>query len=220
MTETTALVLFGDVIGSTKDRVAATAWLRDVVARLDDIYGERKLAPFGFTQGDELQGLLAPDADPMAAVLHAALGQGARPIRWVCVKGLVDPGEGPATQRTGQAFLAARDAIGEARTLREQLVIRTGDARADALLADMAPALVELLNGLTSRQREVARLALIDGLRQSAVADRLKVRRATISVAFARAKVHPIERLARAIGQVYAGTVTTLAAESDDGRGS
>jgi DNA-binding CsgD family transcriptional regulator len=204
VTDNSGLVLFGDVIGSTRDRIAASAWLRDLVAHLDDVYGDRRLAPFGFTQGDELQGLLAADADPMIAVLHSALGIGARPIRWVCIKGQVDPGDGPATQRTGGAFLSARDAIGEARSLREGLVIRTGDAQADELLAGMTPALVDLLAGLTKRQREVARLALLEGLRQSEVADRLEVRRATISVAFARAKVLSIGRLAGAITTVYA----------------
>lgn len=207
MADTMALVLFGDVVNSSKNRVQATTWLRDIVARLDEAYGPRKRAPFGFTQGDEVQGLLAQDADPVVAVLSSVLSPGARPIRWVCIRGPVDPGEGPATQRTGQAFLAARDALGQARSLREHLVIRTGDAEADELLAGMAPALVNLLEGLTDRQREVARLAVLEGLLQSEVADRLKVRRATISVLFARAKVHPIERLAGAIGLVYARAV-------------
>ena len=67
MEELPALVLFGVVIGSRKDRVGSTAWLRDLVPELDDAYGDQRLAPFDFTQGDELQGLLVAEADSPAA---------------------------------------------------------------------------------------------------------------------------------------------------------
>jgi DNA-binding CsgD family transcriptional regulator len=203
MEELPALVLFGDVIGSRKDRAGSTAWLRDLVPELDDAYGDQGLAPFDFTKGGELQGLLVAEADPLVAVLHAALSQAARPMRWVCVRGGVDRGEGPATQRTGQAFLAARQTIEAARSGHERLVARTGRSDVDELLADMTPALVDLLEGLTARQRAVARLALIEGLRQSEVAERLGVRRATISVSFGRAKVLTVARLIVAIRRVY-----------------
>jgi hypothetical protein len=203
MEELPALVLLGDVIGSRKDRAGSTAWLRELVAELDDAYGDRRLAPFDFTQGDELQGLLVAEADPLVAVLHAALGRAARPIRWACVWGAVDAGEGPATQRTGQAFLTAREAMEAARSGHERLVVRTGRSGVDELLAEMTPALADMLEGLTTRQRAVARLALIDGLRQSEVADRLDVRRATISVSFGRAKVQPVQRLVAAFRRVY-----------------
>jgi DNA-binding CsgD family transcriptional regulator len=206
------IVLFGDVVGSSRIRAESAAWLRDLVAELDDAYGDRRLAPFGFTQGDELQGLLVADADPLVAVLRAALGPAARDIRWACVRGVVDEGQGPATQRTGPAFAAARAALEEVHTGHERLLIRTGRADVDELLAGMTPALMDLLEGLTPRQRAVARLALIDGLRQSEVADRLGVRRATISVSFGRSKVQAIGRLATAIRRVYS-TASTAAAE-------
>ena len=201
---------------SSRDRVETTAWLRDLVAALDGAYGELRLAPFDFTQGDELQGLLAADADPLVAVLRAALSSGARPIRWVCVWGAVDAGEGPATQRTGPAFLAARETIAEARSARERLVILTGNPGADALLAGMAPALMDLLESLTPHQRLVAGLALLDGMRQAEVADRLGIRRATTSVAFGRARVNSIGRLAAAIrGTCEAATAAAADSAAD-----
>ena len=146
-----------------------------------------------------MQGLLSPDADPLVAVLRAALGPSSRPIRWACVWGGVDQGEGPATQRTGQAFLAAREEIVAARSARERLVIRTGNPGADRLLEGMTPALADLLDGLTDHQRVVAGLALLDGMRQAEVAERLGIRRATVSVAFSRARVNSIGRLCGAI---------------------
>jgi DNA-binding CsgD family transcriptional regulator len=214
--EARGLVLFGDVVGSRRDPSAAAEWLRHLVDELDQAYGEQRLAPFGFTQGDELQGLLTADADPLVAVLYAGLSPAARPIRWVCVKGGVDTGEGPATQRTGRAFLAARDAIEAARAGHDRLVIRTGQAEADELLAGMTPALADLLEGLTPRQRAVARLALIGGLRQSEVADRLGVRRATISVSFGRARVQTLQRLVAAIRKVY----SSASVQAGDGTGT
>lgn len=228
MEELQGWVLFGDVVGSRRARVEAAAWLRALVTELDDVYGVQRLAPFGFTQGDEVQGLLIATADPMLAVLHAALRDGERPIRWVCIRGAVDAGEGPATQRTGPAFLAARSAIEDARAGHERLVIRVGRADADELLAGMTPAMAELLQALTARQKVVARLALMDGLRQSEVAERLKVRRATISVSFARANVLPLARLADAIRRTCASTIGGAASEPQpavgetegEGRGS
>jgi predicted DNA-binding protein (UPF0251 family) len=49
----------------------------------------------------------------------------------------------------------------------------------------------------------VARLALLDGLRQSEVAERLGVRRATISVSFGRARIQSLAGLVAAIRRVY-----------------
>jgi DNA-binding CsgD family transcriptional regulator len=204
MEELRGLVLIGEVIGAGRDRLGSTAWLRELVAELDAAYGERRLAPFGFLQGDELQGLLAAETDPLVAVLHAALGPTARPIRWVCVSGRVDPGEGPATERTGQAYTVAREAMKVARSGHDRLVMTTGRDDVDELLADMTPALADLLAGLTSRQRAVARLALLGGLRQSEVAERLGVRRATISVSFGRARIQSLTGLVAAIRRVHA----------------
>jgi DNA-directed RNA polymerase specialized sigma24 family protein len=129
-------------------------------------------------------------------------------MRWVVARGQVDDdataGDAPATERTGQAFVTAREAIQEARSNHERLVVLTGKADVDSLLADLAPALAVMLDGLTARQRTVARLALIEDLRQSEVADRLNVRRATISVSFSRARVRPLQRLVAGIRRVYA----------------
>jgi DNA-directed RNA polymerase specialized sigma24 family protein len=208
MTDRDALILFGDVVGSRRDSVGSTTWLRELVAELDAAYGPQGLAPFGFTQGDELQGLLKPDADPLQAVLRAGLRSGGRRMRWVVVMGQADAdptgGLAPATERTGEGFVAARAAIEQARTGHERLVIVTGRPDVDSLLANLTPALIDMLDGLTERQRTVARLALIEDLRQSEVADRLKVRRATISVSFNRARVRSLQRLVAGIGRIYA----------------
>jgi RNA polymerase sigma factor (sigma-70 family) len=206
--EVPALVLFGDVVNSSRDRIGTTEWLRGLVDELDVAYEGRRLAQFDFTQGDEIQGLLKPDADPIEAVLRAALGPSARPVRWVAIRGPVDPGEGPATRRNGTAFIAARKAIEEARARHQRLVVVTGKPDVDALLADMTPVLADLLAALTARQREVTRLAVVEGLRQSGVAERLGIRRATVSVSFTRARVQSIEHLVSAIRTVYSTGVT------------
>lgn len=205
MEESSRLVIFGDVVDSRRDSGATTIWLRELVADLNEAMRELLDAEFAFTQGDELQGLLLPHADPFVPVLRAALSEASRRIRWVVVRGDVDPGEGPAIQRTGAAFVEARRAIEAARSSRERLVFHTGRPDADALLNDLGPALTDMLDGLTPTQRGVARLALLDGLRQSEVAERVGKRRATVSVSFARAKVVPLERLTAAMRRIYAG---------------
>lgn len=200
---TLGIVLFGDVVHSRRDPAASNAWLRRLVRALDDAYGTERLAAFGFTQGDELQGLLRSDADPFEAVLLAALHPEALPVRWAIVAGSIEEGRGPATERTGPAFLRARDAIGRARAQRDGLIAETGEARADELLAGLGPVLAESLAGLTDRQREVGRLVLLDGRRQTEVADQLRIRRATVSVIAGRGRFRSIDRLLQAIRTLF-----------------
>jgi DNA-binding CsgD family transcriptional regulator len=199
------MVLFGDVIRSRGDASAATAWLRTLRSDLNEAYpaGER-LAAFEFTQGDEIQGLLAPSADPTRAVLRAALHPDAVPMRWVIVRGEVDPGDGPATQRSGPAFIAARERLANTAGRRETVGVFIGDPEIDDLLSGLAPLLGELLADLTDRQREIAWLIVIDGLRRSDAAARLGVSRATVSVAADRAHLRSIGELARVVRTLLA----------------
>jgi hypothetical protein len=204
-------VVCGDIIGSSRDSTAAAEWLRGLAFDLDAHYGPSKLAAFRFTRGDEIEGLLEVDVDPLAVVLRAALQESPWPVRWALVKGPVDSAavdgdptpDVPATQRTGPAFDQARATIEEARTRRERLIIRTGNLEADDLLAGLTPVFMDLIGDLTRTQRAVARLAVIEGLRQFEVAERLRVRRATISVSFARAKMGSLQGLAGVIRRIY-----------------
>lgn len=204
------LFVVGDAVGSKRDSAGTADWLRALATDLNGALGEWRRAEFAFTHGDEIRGLLSPGADPMLVVLHAALAESVRPIRWGIAWGAVDaaPDGTPASELTGPVVAIAEAAASEARHRHERLVLRTGEGRADDLLAGMSPALMDMLNELTPTQRHVARLAVIEGLRQSEVAERLKVRRATISVSFARARVSSIEALARAIRTVCADAAT------------
>jgi DNA-binding CsgD family transcriptional regulator len=206
------VVVFGDVADSRRDSARASSWLRRLTADLDDVYEAERVARFGFTQGDELQGALRSTADPFIAVLRAALDPDGPQMRWAIAAGEIDPGRGPATQRTGTAFLAAREAMGEARRRRESLVVRSGDPATDTTLDDAAPALTALLDELTARQRVVAQLMLVEGLRQADVAARLDVARPTVSVAAERAHVREIGGLARVLRQLLVDGIARAAA--------
>lgn len=209
------IVVFGDVVDSRREAGRSTAWLRAVTAELDTAFAAERLARFDFTQGDELQGLLALGADPFAVVVRAATHPDALDMRWAFVAGPVDPGRGSATRRTGEAFVAAREALGRARARRDDLLAISGDPEVDALLDDLAPLLAELLAGLSVRQRAVARLVLVEGLRLSEAAERLGVSRATVSVLAERGQVRHIGRLARALAALFAlGVARSLPAEA------
>jgi DNA-directed RNA polymerase specialized sigma24 family protein len=212
-----AIVLVGDVVGSRRDPAAAAEWLRAVAADLDARYGRQRLADFAFTQGDELQGLLATDADPFLAVLAAGLRDDARRMRWAISVGEVAPGRGPAIERSGPAFIAARDRLAVAKAARDDLTVVTGDGSADALFDDIAPLLAGLVADLTPRQRVVARLLLVDGIRQADAAERLAVSRATISVVAARGRVREIGRLARALRRLLAEAIARSEASRGEG---
>ena len=214
-----AIVLFGDVIRSRRNASGSTMWLRTLTAELEAATPpESLLAPFEFTQGDELQGLLASDADPLDAVLRASFNPDRRPMRWVIVAGEVDPGTGPATQRTGPAFLRARERLAEAGARRDDLLMSSGDPATDALLDRIAPVLAEMLGDLTKRQMVIGRLLVIEGLRRSEAADRLHISRATVSVVADRAHIRSITRLASALRELFATGQDAAAADEATGR--
>jgi hypothetical protein len=206
-TQASGIVIFGDVVASRDEPAGSVEFLRTLCRELEQLYGSDKLASFGFTQGDELQGLLRTTADPFRAILHAGLHPHYRPIRWAIAAGPIENGSGPATERTGAAFLTARETLERARTRRDRLVARTGGPLADALLDDLAPLLVELLDSLTDAQREATRLLVGEGLRQAEAAERLGVARATVSVVAKRARARSIGRLARALAAIFASGV-------------
>ena len=196
---------------------ASTAWLGGLRRSLDRAYGDQRLAPFEFTQGDEIQGLLRPDADPLLAILRSTLqphagAQAVPRMRWVAVLGTVDAGRGPATHRTSGAFLRARSLLDQARADRDGLLCQTGDPHADGYLAGTAPVLAAIIDRMTDRQRQVASLALVDGLRQSEIAGRLDVARPTVSVITARGDVRSLTRLASAVRAIWADGVARVAA--------
>jgi hypothetical protein len=198
------IVVFGDVVDSRRGAARSTEFLRALRDELERAYpSDQRLARFAFTQGDELQLLLAPGSDPFVGALRAGLREDSLPMRWAMVAGRVDAGSGPTIERTGEAFLAARDRIERAKVRRERLIAHTGDPGCDALLADLAPALPALLGDLTDRQRALARLVLVDGLRRADVAERLAVSRATVSVMAERAHV-------RELGGLMAGLATVF----------
>ncbi|MGH2466385.1 MAG: sigma factor-like helix-turn-helix DNA-binding protein [Candidatus Limnocylindrales bacterium] len=202
-TDELGTVLIGDVVDSRVDLAGASGWIRRLSAELSAIAPQEQAAPFDFTQGDEVQGLLGRTADPFRYVLHAALHAAAPGMRWVIVTGSVEAGEGSATRRTGEAFVAARALIGEAKRRHDALLARSGDPAADALLDDLAPVLASSLAAMTARQRLIARLMLLEGCRQADVAARLGVSRATVSVAYARGRVRDAERLLRATRHIF-----------------
>jgi DNA-directed RNA polymerase specialized sigma24 family protein len=95
--------------------------------------------------------------------------------------------------------VAARERLAQANARRERVAIVSGDPSADELLEGLGPILGELLADLTERQRQIAWLILVDGLRRSDAAERLRVSRATISVAADRAHLRSIGELARVL---------------------
>ena len=79
-----ATVLFGDVVDSRRDPGAA-GFLRSLRDELDASTAHERLAPAGFTQGDEIQLLLVPGADPFRIMLRSALHPDARGLRWAAL---------------------------------------------------------------------------------------------------------------------------------------
>jgi DNA-directed RNA polymerase specialized sigma24 family protein len=89
--------------------------------------------------------------------------------------------------------------LAQANARRELVAIASGDPPTDDLLDGLGPLFGELLADLTDRQREIAWLLLVEGLRRSEAAERLHVSRATVSVAADRAHLRSVGELARVL---------------------
>ena len=134
MDESRGVVLFGDVVAlaarpASRDRLAGHA----LSSALDDIYGSQRLAAFEFTQGDEIQGLLAPGCrsvpgGPARRRSGRTRGAARHPgcAGWPCWAPWTPVGDRPPTG-PGDAFLRARALLEQARDDRDGLLCRTGD---------------------------------------------------------------------------------------------
>jgi DNA-directed RNA polymerase specialized sigma24 family protein len=145
-----------------------------------------------------VKGLVDED-DPFIALLDAWLDPAMPAARWSVVVGVDDDAEAALQAATAH---------------RESLVVRTGSEDADALLADLSPVLGRLLDDLTSSQRRLARLLLVEGVRQADAAEVLGISRASVSVANGRARIHEIELQLRAVRACWAAG-RAMSAEAD-----
>jgi DNA-binding CsgD family transcriptional regulator len=209
--EPCAIAVVGADVEELDGRPVAAARLASLRSSLDAAFPGGLLAPFELGSG-RIVGLLAPGIDPLRPVLVGSVGDGAVRLRWGIAQGALASGRGGIARRARALTAGADDAIDLGRARRDHLVVRTGVEGADRLLDGIAPLLVELLDDLTDRQRTVARLILLDGLRQSDVADALGVSRATVSVMVGRGRIRSVERLAGAIRAVMSAAADASAA--------
>jgi DNA-binding CsgD family transcriptional regulator len=177
--------------------------LATLCADLNRAFAGGVLVPFELDAG-RLVGVLDPGVDALRAVLVASVGGGPVRVRWGIAQGALEAGGGDLADRARTPIAAADEAIGVGRARRDHLIVRTAVEGADRLLDGIAPLLVDLLDDLSDRQRIVARLILLDGLRQADVADELEVSRATVSVMVGRGRIRAVDRLGGAIRAVMA----------------
>ncbi len=217
MGRTQAIAILGDDIEDRAGGPIGAAGLRALVTKLEAAYPTERLGRFVASDG-RVVGLIDGDADPLRAVMVGGLADRAPRIRWALVAGLIGPGRAAAPRRAGALLAEARETIALARARRDHLSVRTGEPGADRLLLGIAPLLTELLDGLSDHQRTVARMILVEGLRQADVADRLGVSRATVSVMYGRGRIRSIERLAGVIRAITDAARDALAdADADPG---
>ena len=211
------MVLFGDVVHSRRcRRRLPPPGLSSCRLGLDDRYRDERLAEFEFTQGDEIQGLLAPrptrsppcctprsNATPARRRAADALGR-SRPAAWI--RATARRRVEPATRSSGSTGIRVPSEPGRMAFAVEP-VMRTQTHCS----TDWRRCSHRIIDAMTDRQREVARLALVEGLRQSEIADRLGVARATVSVSWARGGVRNLGRLVRAIRAIWSEGVERAA---------
>lgn len=189
------LAMCADVVSSRRRPDRAAGFLVRLPAILDAAAGTGIIQPFAVVRGDEVEGILSAGADPFRPIVAAALEPGGLELRWAVVAG--DSTTAPARAAALIPLLKARG---------EGLVVVSGDAPSDALLADLVPLLGALVGDMTARQRDIARRIVVEGRRQAMVAAELGVSRATVSVAVGRGRLRELERAMRGLhGLLVAG---------------
>ncbi len=169
--------------------------LATVATEINELYEDTELVfPFRATSSNCIEGRLGPGADPLAAILLGTLAAGPE-LHWTVVADSKQRTDEPSADRRGGVQPRAGG----------RAVVRTGSDHEDRLLEDLLPALFDQLDELTERQRTVVRLALVDGLRQSQVAARLGVKRATVSISFERSHVGSLNRFVSALRRIMLG---------------
>lgn len=208
--------------GASAGPAAIPGWLRDLAAALEHACGELLGSPFAQLDGGNLAAQLAAGADPLEAFLRGTLRQAERApraavhLRWAIAAGPV-PIAHAAADEGHAAIDVAVAALANGQRDRAGLVIRSGHPGADRLLADVAPVVAEMVELLTPRQRDVARLMLVDGLRQAEAAERLGIARSTVGVIAARARIRSMERLIDAARTVFAAGLADARAPRTSG---
>jgi hypothetical protein len=167
-------VLTIDQQASRREGGRAPEWAQE----LNDRHGDRLTLPFAVTAGDELQGLLT---DPEAFV--AAVRDSLRPAdAWWIGAGVGEVQE-PLPQRvneaTGDAFVAARDAVEAAKKSSEGIAVRGAGVNVRGLNGALS-ALAHIARGRSEREWETVDLAEA-GLTQREIAERLGVTQQAVS---------------------------------------
>lgn len=176
-------VLTADQVGSREsaDRVAA------LLPVLTEKFGERLALPPDRNAGDEVQALTADASTALEMALlltrtgHWSVGLGVGEIR--------DPLPGSVREATGPAFVAARDAVDQAKRASHRFALASSEA--GLLAAGEVGALVELVLAIRARRSDegwqVVDL-LASGGTQSAAAQHLGITPQAVSLRVAAAQ--------------------------------
>ena len=143
-------VITADLVESRQivDRANAQERLSRIVKTLNAKLAQALVAPFMVTLGDEIQGMLGDVRETQAAVagIHGvfhpreiSIGIGVGPIATKLARRV--------TEMDGPAFLNSRTALEIAKKKRLEVVVQTGDVRAD----DILNAVYSLVVGIKAR---------------------------------------------------------------------
>lgn len=180
------IAVIADVVNSRRFKRDRRQWLQDrlqeMLDQLNQTHRNDLLSKFSVTVGDEFQGLLAR-AEPVADLIR----EFETAIPKVCIRlgvgcGLLETERAEfAIGMDGSVWHAAREAVITAKTERKLGgVFRGFGDQNDILLDGFARLLYHTISRFTDRQRQIYDL-LQETPRQSHVAERLNVGRATIN---------------------------------------
>lgn len=213
-TSSSGVAIIGDVVDSKIDRAKTLEQLETLAGELNARFASDITAPFDYTSGDELQGLLRADCDPFKVLLAAMLDRNAPRMRWGIAFGEVVPGSGPATHRTGDSFVQARHNIEYAKG-RHLSVVATTDSGADEILKRLMGVFTHMLEDLTPQQCQIAHGLFVEGRKQSEIAAARGVSRATVSVSVKRGGLHRLGDLIEALDILFAFAVAQRRRDSE-----
>lgn len=191
--------VIGDMVGSRllfpAQRSRAQEQLFEALDKLNTEYSEYIAADFLITLGDECQGLLTAETNPVSIAMELMRAMYPFNMRFAIGVGEITTriNREAALGADGPAFHNARDAMECMKHMRgARLRVRTGVKRTDSMLNTIAALLDAISADWTDKQAEAASIMLMSRMRgerltQKELADRLNITQSTVNSALSAA---------------------------------
>lgn len=196
-------VITGDLRKSRKlkNREEIQEGLKEILNKINQKYKERIIGRFILTGGDEFQGMLKTLQGSYSLLLSLEK----IPVNFYCgigVGGINTKISSKVSEMDGEAFYKAREALQEAKKLRQTFLIKSGNPLRDKTLNVLFSLLGIIKEGWTSRQREITAFTRQNELTYKEIGKKVGISKQAISQILKSAHWKEVRRAEEIITQM------------------